>query len=177
MSIEFTLTAIPYEDKSILEKLIQLYRYDSSECEGHSLTEHGVYSYKYLDHQWTEDYRRPLLIKVNGEIAGFVLLILDVPKAYTKLNKAETTHVMSDFFIMRKFRKQGLGLKVAHQVFNQYRGNWEIKQTAKNIAAQHFWRKVVSGYRDGEVLKEDYLDNEHWKGPVIAFKGFRESQL
>lgn len=79
------LTLVPYKDKSILYNLIQFYRYDSSEYDGNALNEHGHYLYKYLDHQWTDDYRRPFIVKVEGEIAGFALVMLDVPKHFTKL--------------------------------------------------------------------------------------------
>ncbi|MCU9613222.1 GNAT family N-acetyltransferase [Caldibacillus lycopersici] len=164
-----TLAPIPYEDKSILFQLIQLYRYDSSEFDGHALTAHGLYSYKYLDHQWTESYRRPLLVKVDGEIAGFALLILDVPKQYTKRSTAEQTNVVSDFFIMRKFRGRGVGKKVAFQLFEQFQGIWEIKQTEGNVAAQIFWEKVISQYPNGEIVEEKLLNNDHWKGKVVVF--------
>lgn len=75
-----TLSIVPYEDKLVLSNLIQLYRYDSSEFDDHKLGQHGLYLYKYLDHQWTEDYRRPFIVRVDGEIAGFVLVVLDVPR-------------------------------------------------------------------------------------------------
>ncbi|WP_251572706.1 hypothetical protein [Paenibacillus sp. MER TA 81-3] len=43
---------IPYKDKPVLQNLLQLYRYDSSEFDGHD---------KYLDHQRTDEYRHPFL--------------------------------------------------------------------------------------------------------------------
>lgn len=61
--MQIDLSYIPYEDKTVLYHLIQLYRYDSSEFDGHVLTQHGLYLYKYLDHQWTEEHRRPFLVK------------------------------------------------------------------------------------------------------------------
>lgn len=39
--MDFKLSLIPYEDKSLLYNLIQLYRYDSSEFDGHVLNRHG----------------------------------------------------------------------------------------------------------------------------------------
>nr|WP_216855259.1 hypothetical protein [Paenibacillus alba] len=62
------MTLVPYEEKSVLYNLIQLYRYDSSEFDGHVLNHHGMYLYKYFDHQWTDEYRRPFIVKVDGEI-------------------------------------------------------------------------------------------------------------
>ncbi|SFL99287.1 hypothetical protein SAMN04487943_10677 [Gracilibacillus orientalis] len=77
--MDISLSPVPYEDKSVLSNLIQFYRYDSSEFDGHVISQHGLYLYKFLDHQWTEEYRHPFIVKVDGEIASFVLVILDVP--------------------------------------------------------------------------------------------------
>ena len=65
------------------------------------------------------------MVRVDGEIAGFALIILDVPKEYTKLSSAEKTNVISDFFIMRKFRRKGVGKKVAYLLFDESQGVWE----------------------------------------------------
>ncbi|MBB4824536.1 putative acetyltransferase [Sporosarcina luteola] len=158
--MEITLSLLPYEDKTVLYHLIQLYRYDSSEFDGHALNKHGIYSYKYLDHQWTEEYRRPFLIEVNGEIAGFALIILDVPGEYTKLSSAAKTNVISDFFIMRKFRQKGVGKKVAFSLFDQFKGVWEIKQTLSNKDAYIFWKKVITEYTNDTFLDEKVLQDE-----------------
>lgn len=168
--MDVTLSLIPYEDKSILQNLMQLYRYDSSEFDGHVLNRHGLYLYKYLDHQWTDDHRRPLLVKVDDEIAGFVLVSLDIPKEFTKLSNAEKTNVISDFFIMRKFRRLGVGKKVACSLFDQYKGMWEIRQTLGNQAAQMFWKKVIHEYTDGHIHKEELVQNDSWHGPVLVFQ-------
>lgn len=168
--MEVTLQSIAYEDKQILSQLIQLYRYDSSEFDAHTLNKHGLYSYKYLDHQWTENYRRPILIKVNGEIAGFALLILDVPKSYVKLSSEEKTNVISDFFIMRKYRRKGVGKKATFSLFKQFKGVWEVKQTHSNKNAYEFWKKVITAYTGNNILKEKILHNEVWQGPILVFK-------
>lgn len=168
--MDIQIALIPYEDKTILYNLIQLYRYDSSEFDGHVLNEHGFYLYKYLDNQWTEDYRRPFIVKVDGEIAGFAFVILDVPKEFTVLSLSEKTNVMSDFFIMRKYRGKGVGKKVAFSLFNQFRGVWEIKQTYNNKIAYQFWKNVITEYDGENSLQEKISPNERWNGPVMVFK-------
>ncbi|MFH5778839.1 hypothetical protein [Heyndrickxia oleronia] len=47
--MDIKISPFLYEDKPILDQLIQLYRYDSSEFDGHCLNAHGRYSYKYLE--------------------------------------------------------------------------------------------------------------------------------
>lgn len=168
MNIEISL--VPYEDKTIMYNLIQLYRYDSSEFDGHVLSKHGHYLYKYLDNQWTDDYRRPFIVKVDGEISGFVFIILDVPKEFTVLSSAEKTNVISDFFIMRKFRHKGVGKKVAFSMFDLFPGTWEIKQTPGNKIANLFWRKVINEYTGANLLHEEIVSNIKWHGPVMVFQ-------
>ncbi|TYS50965.1 GNAT family N-acetyltransferase [Bacillus infantis] len=178
-----TLSLCPYEDKTVLSNLIQLYRYDSSEFEGHILSQHGLYSYKYLDHQWTEEYRRPFIVKVDGEIAGFVLVILDVPRDFTKLivildvprdftklSNREKTNVISDFFIMRKFRGRGIGRHVAFSIFEQFKGAWEVRQTSENKPAYAFWKKVIAEFTQDSSYHEEILESNLWNGPVMVFQ-------
>ncbi len=118
--------------------MIQLYRYDSSEFDGHILNRHGLCLYKYFDHQWTDEYRRPFLVRADGEIAGFALVSLDIPQTYMKWSKAEKTNSISDFFIMRKFRRKGVGKKVAFSIFDKFPGTWEVRQTSGNLPAYQF---------------------------------------
>jgi len=166
---QFEISPIPYEDKTLLHQLIQFYRYDSSEFDGHALTSHGLYLYKYLDHQWTDDYRRPLIFRVDGEIAGFALISLGLPREYVKLSEADATNSVSDFFIMRKFRGQGYGKQAAWTIFDQFPGAWEVRQTAANHPANRFWNRVISEYTNG-AYTEKVLQEEVWHGPVQVFK-------
>jgi predicted acetyltransferase len=126
--------------------------------------------YKYLDHQWTDDYRRPFIVKVDDQIAGFALVIIDVPREFTKLSSAEKTNVISDFFIMRKYRRKGIGKKVAFSLFKEFRGVWEVKQTHSNKKANIFWKNVIREYTSGDEFKEKWVQNESWNGPVMVFQ-------
>ncbi|NIK75523.1 putative acetyltransferase [Paenibacillus castaneae] len=164
------LCLVPYEEKTVLSNLIQLYRYDSSEFDGHVLTDHGFYLYKYLDHQWTDEYRRPFIVKVDGEIAGFALVSLDVPKQNMKLSSAEKTNTIGDFFIMRKYRRKGVGKEVAESLFDQFRGTWEIRQTIGNKNAYAFWKKIITNYKSDNSYQEKLIQNESWNGPVFVFQ-------
>ncbi|NUU77632.1 GNAT family N-acetyltransferase [Paenibacillus xylanilyticus] len=162
------VTAIDYEDKHVLHNLIQLYRYDSSEFDGHGLTKHGLYLYKYLDHQWTDTFRYPLMIRVNGELAGFALLMLAVPREFVHVSVASETNVISDFFILRKFRNKGYGKQAAFQIFDLFLGAWEIRQTLANKPANQFWNRVIHDYTEG-MYREKVLNEEHWTGPIQVF--------
>lgn len=159
---------IPYEDKSVLQNLIQLYRYDSSEYDGHVLNKYGLYQYKYLDHQWTDEYRRAFFIYKDDELAGFALVTVGVPREFVKLSRAQETNVMSDFFVLRKYRGQGVGKQAAFDIFDKLPSAWEIRQTPKNRPANQFWNKVINEYTNGKY-EEEHL-TVGWDGPVQCFQ-------
>lgn len=160
MNIEVKRAAI--EEKSILRNLLELYQYDFSEFEGDDLNEHGLFEYKYLDHYWTEDTRYPFIVRVNGKLAGFAL-VRDLISPDNNI-----THCISEFFIMKKYRKQGICRTVAHKVFDMLPGRWRVAQIEQNIPAQKFWRKVISAYTADDYL-EIYQNDNDWVGQVQQF--------
>lgn len=50
---------------------------------------------------------------------------------------------MAEFFILWKYWRQGIGREVAHRVYYQFHGRWEIVQEKENLPAQKFWKKVI----------------------------------
>lgn len=62
------------DEKPILRQLLELCEYDFSEFEGTDAGPHGFYGSRYLDHYWTEAGRHPYLIRVDGNLAGFMLV-------------------------------------------------------------------------------------------------------
>ena len=162
---------VHYDQKSVLQHLLELYHYDLSEIDGDELDEFGLYGYKYLDLYWTEEKRIPFFIKADGKYTGFVLI-----NAYhLGFHSANAnTRSIAEFFVMRKYRRKGIGAYVAKTIFDHYPGPWEVRQTATNGVAQTFWRKVIGDYTNGQY-KEVVLDDEHWKGPVQLFNNATET--
>ncbi len=150
------------QDKSILRHLMELYVYDFSELEKWDVDEHGLFGYKYLDHYWTEHDRHPFLIRVSGKLAGFVLV-----RAIDSSDD-EPTHSIAEFFVLRKYRRQGVGRQVAHRIFDMFPGRWSVSQLANNVAAQVFWRKVISEYTGG-----NFEEHQQVGAPIRFFQRFR----
>jgi predicted acetyltransferase len=111
----------------------------------------GVY---YVDHYWTEEKRHPYLVRVAGRPAGFVLIKLIV------LDDGSPATYLSEFFIMKKYRGQGIGQTVACHLFDLYPGTWEVSEHAQNYPAQAFWRKVIGRYTGGRFKEEVVEDGE-----------------
>ena len=140
-----------------------MYLYDYSEYDQADVDEHGLYGYPYLDHYWTEPGRVPLLVRVAGKLAGFALVRAIDPQA------GAATHAMAEFFIVRKYRRQGVGRQVARRLFDLFPGDWIVSQEEGNRPAQRFWRGVIAEYTRG-VYTEEQLATDEWHGPRQRFR-------
>ena len=125
------------DDKPVVRRLLQLYLHDFSESSGQDLNEHGEYGYRYLDHYWTDPGRHAFLVWVDGRLAGLALV-----------RQAGEAMEMAEFFIVRKYRRQGVGTTTVHRLFDRFPGRWRIHHDQANVAAQAFWRRAVQGYAD-----------------------------
>ena len=149
-------------DREVLRNLMQLYQYDFTESEGGDLNDHGLFEYRWLDNYWTEHSRHPFLIKVPDRLAGFVLV-----NEFSYLAPPGAKSI-AEFFVMRKYRRQGIGRRVAIHIFREFPGDWEVRETIENTVAQRFWRTVI-GEVTGGNFEERHLDDERWKGPIQIF--------
>jgi predicted acetyltransferase len=161
--LKIELMEVPETEKSVLRQMLELYAYDFSEFDGADVNEHGYYGYTYFDYYWTEETRNPFFIRVDGKLAGFALL-----NEYCYLIKEPGTMSIAEFFIMRKFRRQGIGKRVAIQVFDKFPGKWEVIQHGENEPSQVFWEHVIQEYTQGNYQKEK-VKTEWWEGQALLF--------
>lgn len=159
--MEVRLEKATISQKSVLRNLLELYIYDFTEFEPIDVDEHGLYGYKYLDNYWTEENRYPFFIKVNGSYAGFVLI-----RKIDEDSFGNRVYSVAEFFVMKKYRRLGVGKRAANIIFNTFKGTWKVGQIKNNIPAQYFWRKVISEYTKGN-FKE--VREENWNGPMQEF--------
>lgn len=156
------------QDKPVIRNLMQYYQYDTTEYNNDDPSSFGLFDYKYLDHYWT-DYGKEIegrvayIIKISDSLAGFVLV-----NNYSVFNKDSNTKTIAEFFIMRKWRKKGIGKDIAFRILDTHEGLWEVKQEKENIIAQKFWESVVNQYTDGRYRKHESHQPE-WDGPIIYF--------
>jgi predicted acetyltransferase len=152
--MNFSLFRASKEYKPILENLMQFYIYDFSEYIELDVEENGLFKpYQYLEEYWRDGNNRfPYIIKKNNKYVGFVLV---------KLVKAEsrTYFSMAEFFIMKKYRRNGVGKAIAFEIFKLHKGQWEVYQKETNKPAQMFWGKVIREYTE-EMFEERYEDGK-----------------
>jgi len=161
--LEIELIEIKESEKSVLRQLMELYSYDFSEYDQADVNEHGFYGYSYLDYYWTEDIRHPFFIRVNGKLAGFVLI-----SDYAYVLDTSDVRSITEFFVMRKYRQKGIGKAVAVQVFEKHPGKWEVIQHGNNEPSKIFWEEVIQDYTHGNFRKEK-AKTEWWEGQAIRF--------
>jgi predicted acetyltransferase len=142
----------------LLQNLLFLYAYDFSIFTDDDVSECGNYNFgRLLRYYWNEKNPDPIIIRFDENIAGFVMLKFVDYKSEERLSIAE-------FFILKKYRKKGLGSFVAERIFDNHKCKWYLDVVIANKPADKFWRKVVENYTDGE-----YLRNTHEKESKIIY--------
>ena len=153
-------------ERDTLANLLQFYLYDFSEFhdEDADTDDTGRFrEYRYLDDYWRDPDRHPFLFRVDGRLAGFALVRrLERPGS-------EPTWGMAEFFIMRRYRRLGLGRQAAVALFDRFPGRWEVGQVHENTGAIAFWRRVIAEYTAGRY-SEVGTDDPNWPGPVQRFR-------
>jgi predicted acetyltransferase len=162
-SIEVQLVPVALERKSVLRQLLELYAHDFSEYDGADVNEYGLYGYKYLDHYWTEPGRHPFFIVVAGHLAGFVLVY-----SHSYVVQDPVAKSIAEFFVLRKYRRKGVGRAAATKAFAMFPGKWEVLQYGANAPSYAFWEKVIGAYTDGRYDKGP-VTTEEWEGQAITF--------
>lgn len=136
--MKFEIQEVKEQDKEVIYNLMQLYTYELSffedETTDFKLLDSGLYVMsKYVEMYWTSDKRHPYILKCDNELAGFVLA------RYNEYGKNE----IAEFFVLNKYRRSGAGKFMANEMFELYKGPWEVRTLLKNERAQNFWRDVI----------------------------------
>ncbi len=156
------LKQVQLDDREILSNLLEKYDYEFSQYDQRDVNKLGLYGYQYLDHYWTEEKRWAYFILADGHLAGFVM-VNDYPEA----DDRETDFVISEFFVMYKYRRLGVGKQAFFKVLNMHKGRWQLKRHPRNNASVHFWNKAIDEYTKGNYeLVEGYPRTEYDDGSL-----------
>jgi predicted acetyltransferase len=158
-----TIDTAKVEERPVLEALLQLYAYDFSEVLGIDVDGDGRFRVPSLDPYWTDPRCHPFVIRVAGQLAGFALV-----QERSRLTGDEAVRDMAEMFVMRRYRRHGVGERAASHLFERFGGRWEVRQKAENQAATAFWRRVIDRYTGGR-FEEELVDDARWRGPVQRF--------
>jgi predicted acetyltransferase len=146
------------EQRPILANLLELYAYDLTELWSFDIGDDGFYGYESLPLYWTESTRFPYLIYVNKKIAGFVL----VQKGSPISNDTEVWD-MAEFFVIKIYKRQGVGTAAALKVWEQFKGPWQVRVLVDNSFACQFWLQAIQKFIGKTPAKtEAKIKGEDW---------------
>lgn len=157
------------DEQVLIEGLLQFYIYDFSEMDlpgtpGFPFNAEGRFdSYPALADYWRVQGLRPLLIHVNGELAGFALLNTH------SHHGGEVANNVGEYFVARRYRRDGVGARALHQMLALYPGRWEAAVVERNHAAKLFWPKAIATAPNTSDIERREGDGEHWQGPIWSF--------
>ncbi len=151
--LSVTLEAATSAARSVIANLMELYLYELSDVDGRPIGEDGCYGYATLDAYWCEAGRYPFLVRADGQLAGFALVM-----EQRLLDGASPGHLIAEFFVLRAHRRQGIGARVAAALFDRFPGPWLVSEHAGNARAVAFWRAVIGRYTGGAYEEEAWVE-------------------
>jgi aminoglycoside 6'-N-acetyltransferase I len=132
-------------DRATVENLYPLYLHDLSEFSD-ALEVDGCGRFSApgdLDAWWEREALFPHLIRAGGKVAGFGLVCT---RPHVSPGR---DYRMNDFFVLRQWRRAGIGRRAAVALFNAFPGKWEVGWIPANRPAGAFWRSLVAEHTGG----------------------------
>lgn len=132
-------------EQASLENLMELYLHDFSELAEQDLDvgPDGRFGYS-LDEYFGGAERHPFVIRVGEHLAGFALV-----KRGSEVENDPTSMDVAEFFVMRGYRRRGVGRAAAVTLWDRFPGRWLVRVLETNPHAFSFWETVVSAYTEG----------------------------
>ena len=163
-STHVELVSAARDQEAIVANLLQLYAHDFSEFHGVDLAGDGRFVYAELPLYWSEPDRHPFLIKVEGKLAGFVLV-----KRASDLSGNKKVWDMTEFFVTRGYRRRGIGTQIAHDLWRRFSGTWEVRAMQSNIAGHKFWARAIANF-SGKPVHPARIEKDGESWSVFTFE-------
>ena len=140
---QIKLTPATLKEYPVIQNMGRFYVYDMSEYlgkeAGWEIPEDGLYECIDFKKYWEDKDSFPFLVNYQNEIVGFVIIDKKGSDAGIDFN-------MAQFFILRKFKHQGIGKYIAQECFQKFPGMWEVMVMPGNEGAYRFWRATIKNY-------------------------------
>lgn len=101
---------------------------------------------------WERDDHYPFLIFCDGELAGFSLV--------RRYPADRDVYDMGQFFVLDRFRRQGVGHQAARLTHTRLPGRWLTRVLPKNQRALSFWKNVIAAQTGGNYQLSRELDRD-----------------
>ena len=126
------------EEAELIRNLYQYYAYESSDWEQEDVEVDGRFYIhdEHLARYWQDPQWSANLLLVDGYIAGFLLI---EGSELPGINALE----LADLFILKRYRRKGIGRAIASQVLCSGEANWLVRYYDQDEVSQAFWRTVL----------------------------------
>jgi predicted acetyltransferase len=81
---------------------------------------------------------------------------------------------MAEFFVLKKYRRRGLGREAAFRLFSMFPGEWHVTQQVPNLAALTFGRKVIREYTQCNYHEKVDAEGGEVVQKFLSTKGYSE---
>jgi predicted acetyltransferase len=141
-------------DAAIVRHLLPLYIYDLVGARW-GVEADGTYGSPRWHRQfWRRDGRHHFIVRIDGRPAGFAL-VRELPAA-----AGVPAYQMSEFFVLRKYRRHGVGTQIARALFARFSGRWELSVITWNATARPFWRRVIRRVAVGRPVSRPHRQGD-----------------
>lgn len=126
------------EHATLIANLYQFYAYESSDWEQEDVEVDGRFYIheEHLARYWEDPQWSANLLLVDGFIAGFLLIEGSELPGIDALE-------LADLFILKRYRRKGIGRAIATQVLSSGEANWLVRFYDQDEVSQAFWRTVL----------------------------------
>lgn len=154
--MEIDLDVVDEASLPALAALAQLYQYDFSEIEGGVTGVDGRYHYlDDLDNRLAHPGATAWLFRVVDPqfhvetLAGFALVL--------PITDGSGDRAIDEFFVVRKYRRLGVGRAAATAIMTAAPGTWVVQGTRNNSGAKDFWGSIIDDVASGPAERSEDL--------------------
>ncbi len=157
------LTPITSDNFAVLERLFSFYVYEFSQITQLGPDNQGDYPY---NPQLIAPYRQP-----TQDQLGYFIVCADKLAGFALIQKAQQHYDVEQFFVVKKFTRQGVGQRAFSQIVTLHPGHWQIRVLLQNTGAQKFWRSAIQANVDTRYIHNQELE----RGQTMDFFRFTTS--
>lgn len=152
---DLKLVKISYHNLEVFKNLVQSYEAEFSSLTGKLPNEFGVFKIDTFP---------------QSPYVGYLLYHHKIPVGFCVANVENEIKDVAEFYIVPVMRKKNLGSQLAGMVFNQYPGQWQVRQIKGATDALRFWQCVIKKYTQNQ-FEESVVQDAHWG--VVTRQRFR----
>ena len=151
--MNYEIVKVKDNEKDKLYRLLQYALYDGSQYIDNEIDDNCIFEYKWFNNYFTDDDRDAYFIKDGNKFLGMAMINENL-----KFNNSGKC--IAEFLIMPMYRRNHIGKQVAYDIFEMFKGDWEVQPMENNPIAYSFWKNIINEYTNGNyTIKNDGVED------------------